>query len=136
MGYNSVVLILNDGFDQIEKHPEEFISSLRPLVVGGILRDEQRHPYGKGTRDIGDGPASFGVGNHGNPAAVINVAHADATQVILVGQNSATLLGEAYYTGGHHTRDGVKESLNQVLKEYGLKVIEDTKFTKGPGNRT
>lgn len=67
---------------------------------------------------------SFAVGNHANAASVIDVQHADVTQVIMVGGNHATLLGDSYYTGGHHTRAGVKEALNQVLKPAGLRVAE------------
>jgi len=118
MGYNTTVLILNDAFGEIERHPEEFVENLKPFVNGGKfgLREARKN-------EIGESDVSFGVGNYANAASVIDVAHADSTQVIMVGGNCATLLGEAYYTGGHHTKEGVKKALNQVLKDYGLKVI-------------
>lgn len=122
MGYNTTVMILNDAFGQIENNPTEFVDKLRPFInSGGITLADHRAV--RPERDFGKSDVSFGVGNHGNAASVIDVAHADATQVIMVGGNCATLLGESYYTG-HHTRAGVKDSLNAVLKDMGLKVIE------------
>lgn len=123
MGFNTTVLILNDAFGEIEKHPEEFVEKLKPYVngAGSDLRRERRE------HEVGHGDVTFAVGNHGNAAAVIDVQHADATQVIMVGGNSATLLGEAYYVGPHHTKEGVKAALNQVLKDYDLKVVNAPK---------
>ena len=127
MGFNTTVLILNDAFGEIEEHPEEFVEKLRPFINGGPSSFRYNDPMGQRDRreGPGKGDVSFSVGRHGNAASVIDVQHADATQVIMVGGNCATLLGEAYYTGGHHTKEGIKEALNQVLKDYGLKVIED-----------
>lgn len=122
MGFNTTVLILNDAFDQIEKHPEQFVDQLSQHVKGGKV---YRHPMSS-LREVGEEAQSFAVGNHGNAASVIEVQHADFTQVILAGGNHATLLGEVPYAP-HHTRDGVKETLNAVLKQYGLKVIEAKK---------
>lgn len=120
MGYNTTVLILNDAFGEIERHPEEFVAGLKPFVNGAgyNLRENRRD------HEIGHGDVSFPVGHYANGVSVIDVQHADATQVIMVGGNHATLLGEAYYAGDHHTRQGVKDTLNQVLKSAGLRVTE------------
>lgn len=35
MGYNTTVLILNDAFGEIERHPDQFVDRLKPFVNGG-----------------------------------------------------------------------------------------------------
>lgn len=129
MGYNTTIMVLNDRWGEIEKDPARFVKDLTPFINAGV---RERRTAG---REIGQSVQNEFLFAQ---TQVIDVAHADATQVIMVGGNTATLLGEAHYTGGHHTREGVKKSLNQVLKQYGLKVIEDTKHTEGlsPGDRT
>lgn len=56
MGYNTTVLILNDGLDQIEKHPEEFVAGIVEKMHGG---------------------GTVGVGCHANPVEVMPTQHAD-----------------------------------------------------------
>lgn len=75
MGFNTAVLVLNDGLDQLQKYPDEFVS--------GILENL-------------DKGGDFGVGSHGNPAAVLASEHADHVQLIAVGGNQITRLFIAY----------------------------------------
>lgn len=56
MGFNTTVLILNDAFDQIRKHPEEFVAGLDSKMQDG---------------------GSFGVGCYANPVEVMPTQHAD-----------------------------------------------------------
>lgn len=62
MGYNTTVLILNDGLGEIERHPEQFVERL----ASQIHRMES-----------GDVP----VGNHANPVHVMSTAHADVPRL-------------------------------------------------------
>ena len=55
MGYNTPVFILNDGMDQLEKHPNDFVEGILRRLVGG---------------------GSFGVGNHANVVDVKDSQHA------------------------------------------------------------
>lgn len=56
MGWNTAVLILNDGFDQLEKHPEQLVAAIRERMMDG-----------------GDGR----VGCHLNAVQVMPTQHAD-----------------------------------------------------------
>lgn len=56
MGFNTTVLILNDGFDQLQKHSDEFVQQINRLMHDG---------------------GSGGVGCHANPIQVMRTDHAD-----------------------------------------------------------
>lgn len=73
MGYNTTVFILNDGFDQIQKYPEEFVMGIN------------RHMH--------DG-ADFGVGNHCNSVTVMRSQHADVPRLYFTHQNWISELSE------------------------------------------
>lgn len=78
MGFNTTVVILNDGLHEIEKNPEEFSRNL----VRAILAS-----YGR------KGAVSVPCGHHCNVAAVIEQHHADNAHLIAVGGNTAKDLG-------------------------------------------
>jgi hypothetical protein len=56
LGFNTTVLILNDGFDQLRKNPDEFVVGLAQAMHDG---------------------GTIGVGNHCNPVQVMRTDHAD-----------------------------------------------------------
>lgn len=56
MGFMTTVLILNDGLDQIEKHPDEFVTGIKRQMLHG---------------------GNVGIGNHANPVTVMRSTHAD-----------------------------------------------------------
>jgi len=56
MGYNTAILILNDGLDQLKKHPEDFVEGI----------NQHMHRGGE-----------FGVGCHANVVDVMRTEHAD-----------------------------------------------------------
>lgn len=60
MGFNTTVMILNDGFDQIERNPEEFVKQIA-------------HTMNRG--------GTVGVGNHGNCVQVMRTEHADVPRL-------------------------------------------------------
>jgi hypothetical protein len=77
MGYNTVVLVLNDATDLIEQD-QSFGSNLRSAIVESAARGK--------CRDI---PAysTNGRAVHVNAATVLSCAHADVPQIMLVKQN-------------------------------------------------
>lgn len=74
MGYNTQILILNDGLSAIENNPEEFTSGIIQAIKMGYPRD-------------GRDEFSVGVGNHANCVSVIPTAHADITRVLVSNGN-------------------------------------------------
>lgn len=85
MGMMTVVSILNDGWETIKEHPEEFIHNIELGMAG--IPSYSRLP----------GPDSvnyYGVGNHANPMEVSTSFHADHAGIFFVGQNTMTLLND------------------------------------------
>lgn len=78
MGYMTVVSILNDAWETIKRHPEEFIENIEKGM---------NHPYYQ------DGAVqSYPVGNYYNPMEVAASFHADVPQVFYAGRNCMTML--------------------------------------------
>ena len=76
MGYNTVVTVLNDAFDQIRNDPEFG----KNLVDHAIRHDR----ISRGMIN------SFPSGNHCNPAQIVSVHHADVPQLVMVRHNLGT----------------------------------------------
>lgn len=102
MGYNTNLTILNDGFDQLIKHPAEF--------VDGIMAN-----YYRG----GD----VGVGNHANVCNIQATDHADATQLIAVGGNFSTKVHTTWYVPSHHKENGQVAILRSWADSLGYDII-------------
>jgi hypothetical protein len=103
MGFNTSVLVLNDRLSEIERDPEEFVKELCRMAGSGKAR--------------GPHPIDF----HGSQSGVIETHHADQTAVILVGGNTATVMG---YHGGwkHNEPEGQVACLRTVLADLGYEV--------------
>lgn len=67
MGFNTTVFIINDGFDQIEKHPEDFVAGIKQAMYEG---------------------GTVGVGCHVNCVEVLNTQHADVFRLYASQANS------------------------------------------------
>jgi hypothetical protein len=111
MGFNSTVVILNDALNAI-REDKDFGHKVYDAVCAVQL--------GK-TVDISSG-------HHVNAATVVESHHADGYRLVLVGGNTAYVLGYA----GHWSKDPKKTEdlqtiLNNVVEEYGLKVIKARK---------
>lgn len=104
MGYNTTVLILNDALSRIKSDPEEFVKSLCRMAGSG--------------KATGDSPIDFHLGSQ---SGVIQTHHADNTAIILVGGNSATVLG-ARYGWKHNEPEFQIECLKWVLRDLGHEV--------------
>ncbi|MBB3752526.1 hypothetical protein FHT44_005038 [Mycolicibacterium sp. BK634] len=101
MGFNTSLMICNDGFDQLCTYPDEFVQGIaRHLNRGG----------------------DFGVGNHCNVVRVEAADHADATQLIAVGGNFSTKVYTGFYVGSHHTEEGQVALLRQWADSLGYRI--------------
>jgi len=78
MGFNSGVLILHDALHDIKTNPVQFTDSL----VRTILSNPRQS-------DLRERPIYFGVGMHGNAAALFHSAHADEHRGFILGGNTA-----------------------------------------------
>ena len=103
MGFNTTVLILNDRLSEIERDSEEFAKSLCRMAGSGEV--------------TGDSPVDF----HTSQSGVIQTHHADSTAIILVGGNSATVLG-THYGWKHNEPEFQIECLKWVLRDLGHEV--------------
>ena len=104
MGFNSSIMIMNDGLDQIEKNPEQFAEQVKKLICEG------------------DPGQQVGVGNHANCLELISCHHADMTSVSAVGGNCSNILGYSMF--GHSTDAAKVEVLKDVARKLGYELVE------------
>jgi hypothetical protein len=110
MGFNSTLLVLNDALHLIRDDPE-----FGKKVYEAVLHLQT-------TRGR---PVDISSGNHCNAATAIESHHADGYRMLLVGGNTAYVLGHA----GHWSKDpnkveDLKTLMNNIAEEYGLKVVK------------
>ena len=100
MGYNTVVVVMNDSLDAIAKDPEFGKNLANAVSYVGC--------YHK--------PKDVGALGHINAATVIETQHADSIQIVAIGNNYGVLLGYGR-TFPKENKDKV-----QLLREiaYGL----------------
>jgi len=110
MGYNSVVLILNDCLNEIKKDKE----------FGDKVDDAVMRLHNGNQVDINSGCCV-------NAATAISCQHADVTQIIAVGGNCATVLANLW--GNHHTEEGRVFLLKSLADSMGYRVVK--KAAKG-----
>lgn len=102
MGWNTTVVILNDGLSAIEAHPDEFAKNLTSAIMQ-VLRGD---------------PVDVPCGSHANVAQVIETHHADDTVVVATGGNHGTKLG--FVLGYHHYRPEDKiRIVKELAKDLG-----------------
>ncbi len=82
MGYNTSVIVLNDALEDIESDPN-FGKKL-----AAAIRERNLNPNGR--------PIDVSAWGHCNAASVIETHHADQTSVVLIGGNTAKVLGTAF----------------------------------------
>lgn len=108
MGYNSVILILNDGLSEIEGSPDHFVKAMNNAVLlSAHPRTEQQKRHG--------------VDFHPGQSTAISCRHADITQLIAVGGNCATYLGDFWNT--HHTSEGQEKLLREWADRLGFRLV-------------
>jgi hypothetical protein len=103
VGYNTGILVLNDGWGEIERNPEQFVDRiLKHMQTGG----------------------TFGVGHHGNPVQVLPSRHASVVQLIAMGGNYATVLDDRPFgTLAHHTEEGQVRLLRYLADRLGYQIV-------------
>jgi len=84
MGHMTTVTFLNDGFDQIEKYPEQFIETIK-LGMYGI----DKHNKNSNRKFI----TTHSIGYHSNLVEIAKSHHADDYRLYLVGRNTMTTFG-------------------------------------------
>lgn len=109
MGYNTTLVVLNDGLGAIASDPK-FGEKIKNAVSYLSIYPAKR-------MDI---PA----GNHCNPAAVIETHHADQTTLIAVGGNTGIVLGSIYDGGRAHTEASQVQLLKTLASTLGYRVTK------------
>lgn len=120
MGYMTTITILNDAFNQIQKHPKQFVDNIA-TGMNGV----------DGYRDRSKRVNTFNLGNHCNPMQVAEAHHADDFKVYLTFQN---LMVEYGYGGSRDIRNlDLRMQLLGILKrlvkeeENAIKKLEKNK---------
>ena len=99
MGYNTVISICNDNLSDYEKRPDRFLRTIRD--------------------GVNDGEEFWGI-------TVLPSEHADNTQIVAVGQNSATKLFSGW-RGRHHEHMGQIILLRDWADSLGFDLVERSK---------
>lgn len=109
MGFNTTVVILNDGMGVIKDHPQEFVDNLIQKMLGfGRLRE---------------GPLNVACGYHANVAQVVECHHASETAVVAVGGNCGTLMGMVGQSRHCDTESQVS-ILKSLAKQMGYRLVK------------
>lgn len=98
MGFNTAVVIRNDGLPEIGTHADEFVAAVQARVVTG---------------------GEIAVGTHANVATIHAADRADAVVLIAVGGNYSTKVFTGAYAGPHHPQDGAVALLEQWAASLG-----------------
>ena len=107
MGYNTVVLFLNDTIQKATENASETMNAICARA-GGAMDDERLKDY------------SFSVQNHyylPYGIKIPTIHHADTTVLLAIGGNYATKLHETYGWSHHEEKDQVR-----ILKEWADKL--------------
>ena len=116
MGFNTTLIVLNDALHLI-KEDKEFG---RKVYDATLMVDQSLDNKG----------VDISSGNHCNAATVIESHHADGYRLIMVGGNTAWVLGYAGTWPQSPNKD-LRVMLNNVAKNYGLSVVKARKPKKG-----
>ena len=115
MGYMTTVTFLNDGFDQIEKYPEQFVNAIK-LGMYGI----DKHNRNSSRKFI----TTHGIGYHGNLVEVAKSHHADDYKLYLVGRNTMTTFGYANEIDDIKYRKELVEMAKWIIKDEEKRIKE------------
>lgn len=108
MGFNTTVIIMNDAFGDIKKHPQEFVDNLITAASNAYMQ-----------------PTDVMVGSYVNAASVIACDHADIQNIIATGGNYGTVLKKVYRGNrGHHNTEDKVELLRKLAGELGYRIAK------------
>lgn len=106
MGYNSVVLLLNDQLNQLAQDPAKTVLG----IIDAVRNFGYRH-----TR----GDTQF-AGQH----EVVSSEHADHTVLIAVGGNYATIIHREAFCHAHHEEAHIVKLLRSAADKYGYRLVK------------
>lgn len=114
MGYNTVMMVCNDGAHMLSKEP----------TAGAAIHEAIQHSWGKG-----DEPVDARIRNCS--VRVLSSEHADMYQLVLVGGNTIHRVS-TFYRGFDFWRahDPKQEAAEQVLKELAEQLGYTLRKTK------
>lgn len=119
MGFNSLVLILNDAMDSIDRDPAAWWEKVKSMLM---TPPPYRPRYG------GDMDGTFGFGSSANGFQAVHNEHADTVGIYAVGGNCTTQLG-LVSNSGRHSREVDQV---QLLRELALRLGYDLRMKAGP----
>lgn len=105
MGWNTAILVLNDQLTEIEDCPEEFVERLSCAITYSSANEHEVFIPGQTT--------------------VVYTGHADELGVIVIGNNTGTVLGHVHGIANDGTRDSHTEILRWLASAYGYRLIPD-----------
>lgn len=109
MGFNTVVLLLNDRLEEYQNQSEELVKQICLRAGCGdddaTLEARGQHPYLPGQ------------------AQIISVHHADNTALVAAGGNYGTKLGE-FWGYSHHTPENQIELLRVFAAKLGYRIVK------------
>ncbi len=116
MGTNTLVVIANDGLNEIASDPQ-FGANLAAAIntfAGSLHGPEDRN-------------VAVSAGSHANPANVIACYHADTGVVALAGGNIGRVIATRYGAWRHQTEDEQLQLLTVAANKFGYKLVKDNK---------
>jgi hypothetical protein len=111
MGFNTALLVLNDGLDTLQSDPSAGRKIAEMILHHSCARRGET--------------AYVGIGNHGNVVSCLPSLHADETQIIAVGGNRMQYLGY----GGNY-RATPEEMLKRLADQMGYRIEPKFKAPK------
>lgn len=105
MGYNTVVIVMNDALDQIAKDPD-FGKNLAQKIQEFHANPRSWSP----DHDVSSG-------HNVNAATVCSVEHADVTVLLAAGGNHASILYKSFNGGRHHKKEDQWDLLEQAYEQ-------------------
>jgi len=121
MGYNTALMICNDGLHELERDPD----AGKKIARGVLMADR-------------DPPHSISIGNHCNPVSILPSQHADTAQLVVVGGNwiqSVAFLRNRDFTGA--SNDPVAERvLRQLADDLGYNLSKKAWRKREDAQRT
>lgn len=110
MGYNRVVVLLNDFEHDITRDPAGWWDRCKNAFYRLQRKPMDPNTYTK-------------QAEHFNEGSAVWEAHADVTAVILAGGNTATVIGCTHNGGRHHLEDEQIRVLKDVLDRMGYRIV-------------
>ena len=115
MGYNKLILCLNDAENDVDEDPVGWWRRCKEAFWTLSSKKADSKTFSKK-------PESFGHGSHANGWQAVYEAHADAVALIMVGGNHATVLGTVYNGGMHHDEEDQIRVLKTILEWKGYTI--------------